>query len=503
VNLEGQYRSTVKADANALPGMKVPVTVDVSRGAAVGSRTLVVGELPEVNRPLGLNSPTVEELPVPGTLNGELWSPLRPTDTWFFRAKKGQPLILETHARRLGSPLDTTIEVLDAKGNLLPRATLRALAKTFVTFRDHDSAQGNIRIDAWSELGINDWIWVNNELLRIRELPTHPDADCNFWTAGGQRTGYLDTTPTQLALGAPMYKVEIHPPATTFPPNGYPVFNIYWRNDDGGPGYGKDSRLFFDPPADGEYFVRVGSSGGTPGANAPGSPYRLTIRPPRPSFTVTLSPTAPEVPKGGAATITVNVERIDGFDGRIDLKLENLPPGFSAPRTHIPAGENSTAVALFASAEAAIPANATPIKLIARAHATPPTPPSQGGEQKEVAGGVPRLVDPGDIVTATVESEIRVEPGKEARLTVKIERRNGFTGRVPIEVKGLPHGVKVADIGLNGILITEKETMRVMRIYCYPWVEPLEHPIVVLAKREGKKTEHVAQSVLLRVVASK
>ena len=117
----------------------------------------------------------------------------------------------------------------------------------------------------------------------------------------------------------------------------------------------------------------------------------------------------------------------------------------------------------------------------------------------KLTGSVPKLVDVGDIVTATVESEITVEPGKETRLTVKIERKNGFAGRVPVEVKGLPHGVKVADIGLNGILITEKETVRTMRIYCYPWVQPMEHPIVVLAKREGKNTEHAAKSVLLKV----
>ena len=41
---------------------------------------------------------------------------------------------------------------------------------------------------------------------------------------------------------------------------------------------------------------------------------------------------------------------------------------------------------------------------------------------------------------------------------MNVERRNGFTGRIPLEVRGLPHGVRVLDIGLNGILITEKET---------------------------------------------
>jgi hypothetical protein len=80
-----------------------------------------------------------------------------------------------------------------------------------------------------------------------------------------------------------------------------------------------------------------------------------------------------------------------------------------------------------------------------------------------------------------------------------IERRAGFTGRIPLEVKGLPHGVRVLDIGLNGILITETETRRTIQIYAEPWVEAVDHPIVVLAKREGKNTEHGAKSVLLKI----
>src|SRR6185369_5360467 len=145
------------------------------------------------------------------------------------------------------------------------------------------------------ELNINDYVMLGNELLRIRAMPTHPDADMVFFSVAGQRTGYLDTTPTHEPMGAPMYRVEIHPPGATFPPNGYPNFTIYYRNDDGGPGYGKDARLFFDPPADGEYQVRVGDARGQGG---PGYGYRLTVRPPRPSFTVSFGPTNPAVWKG-------------------------------------------------------------------------------------------------------------------------------------------------------------------------------------------------------------
>src|SRR5204862_1007638 len=126
----------------------------------------------------------------------------------------------------------------------------------------------------------------------------------------------------------------------TFPPNGYPVFTLPYRNDDGGPGFGRDSRLIFDPPSDGEYQVRVSDARGMGGANFS---YRLTVRPPRPSFNIRFEPTKPVVSKDGAVPITVTAERLDGYDGPIHLQLADLPPGFQAPATMDESGEHTTA----------------------------------------------------------------------------------------------------------------------------------------------------------------
>ena len=119
---------------------------------------------------------------------------------------------------------------------------------------------------------------------------------------------------------------------------------------------------------------------------------------------------------------------------------------------------------------------------------------------REATGGLPRVVPAGVLVTTTEQSEVAVRPGGKVRLTVRIERRNGFKGRVPLDVRGLPHGVRVLDVGLNGILVIPSESSRTIEIYCEPWVRPTEHPFVVLAKHEGKNTEHAARSVLLKVV---
>jgi hypothetical protein len=496
----------VKAPADAAPGAQIPLSIATPLGPPLGKTSAVVGEFAEVvsgrcfagpgaakdGRPTTIVPPGMTQnlvLSVPGTGNGLIDRP-GVTDTWSFKAKKGQRLIVEVNARRIGSPLDSYVEILDAQGRPVPQATLRCVSKTYTTFRDHDSTGPGIRIEAWSDLAINDYLWVGNELLRIRELPKNPDDDCQFYSVGGQRAGYLGTTPTYHSMGTPMYKVSIHAPGTTFPPNGLPVITVYYRNDDGGPGYGKDSRLFFDPPADGHFQVRIGDSRGQGGKDFA---YQLTIRPPRPSYQVSFNPTNPSVWRGGAVPVKVSASRIDGYDGPIEVHLVNLPSGFSAPATAIPAGENSTAFALWADPTAKVPANVPPLKLVARA--------SIDGQEvvREVTGGLPKAVDQGDLVTTVDESEVTVQPGRHVWLTVKIERRNGFKGRVPLDVRGLPHGVRVLDIGLNGILITERDTSRRVQVYCEPWVQPTTHPLVVLSRREDRGTEFAARSVLLKV----
>ncbi|QEL15670.1 WD40 repeat domain-containing protein [Limnoglobus roseus] len=484
---------------NLGPTTGLTMRAKVPSNAAVGSRE----SLHASNFPYGIDSPTVAvgEFPsivvtdagaelrsLPMTADGILAKPGQ-TQAIKFPAKKGVPLVVEVHARRLGSPLDSSIEILDAAGKPVERATLRCVAKTFSTFRDNDSATSGIRLESWNELAMNDYLYVGSELMRINALPKGPDDDCQFVARGGQRLGYLGTTPTHHYLGNVMYKVEFHPPGTTFPPNGMPVFPILYQNDDGGPGFGKDSFLLFDPPADGTFQVRIGDSRGVGG---PAHAYRLTVRPPRPGFTVDATPKMPSVWKGNGVPITVTATRIDGYEGPIRVKLVGVPPGFHAPaETTIEAEQVATTFTLFADG----PAMAKAAEVVCEATATINGKPVT----QAVSLGVPKVVEPGDLVTSVSTESLTIQPGKETKFTVRVERRNGFKGRVPLDVRGLPHGVRVMNIGLNGILLTERDSEREVVIYAEPWVKPMTHPITVLSRRESTGKEYAAKSVTLTV----
>lgn len=476
-------------------GERPSVRLSVPADAAVGTRqplpglpaSVTIGQFPDVRAQPG---PVAGTLPVPGTGHGIL-THTQPQQNWRFHAKKGQRLIVETHAARLGSPLDSEIEILDAQGQPIIQAVLRCQSQTFTTFRDHDSTSGGIRIETWNELAIDDFVYVGNTLLKIKALPRNPDDDCQFYTEQGRRKGWLGTTPTHHPQGEPMYKVTLHPPGSTFPPNGLPLFTLPYRNDDGGADLGQDSRLFFDPPADGEYTVRVRDARGESG---PLHAYTLTVRVPRPDFRVSFSPTTPQVWRGGAVPVTATVTRLDGFDGPIQVELRDLPSGFSAPPTFVEAGQESTAFALVHTVNTDQPALAkTNPHLISKAVIN--------GQEvtRTVALKAPQLLDSPDISTYTAENTVTIKPGHEARFLVRIERHGNFTGRVPLEVQGLPHGVRVLNVGLNGILITEAETSRVVVLYAEPWVQPMTHPFVVFARREGTANQFAAPSLQLRV----
>jgi hypothetical protein len=94
------------------------------------------------------------------------------------------------------------------------------------------------------------------------------------------------------------------------------------------------------------------------------------------------------------------------------------------------------------------------------------------------------VAPPPELTVWTELREIAIPAGGQAYVTVNIKREQGFSGRVPVDVRNLPHGVIVKDVGLNGVLITETETTQRFILSVQPWVPPMSESIFVVGRIE-------------------
>jgi hypothetical protein len=509
------YPLGVKRGASApvkLAGFNVPaeLTVEAKPSPRDPDAVLVRPKTPggdaftEVRIALG-DDPEVEftgaaaglPLALPVTVNGRLDK--APEHFFKFPARKGQRVNIEVEARRLGSELDSEIEVLDANRKPIERATVRATWETSTVLRDHDSSLRGLRIQAWNVLNVGDHVMIGNEILRVEEVPDGPDEDMLVESFGGQRKALLGTSPEAHGVDRALYKVQIHPPGAKFSNNGLPLVRLHYRNDDGGPGYGKDSFLEFTAPADGDYFVRLRDVRAKSGE---AFAYRLHVREPRPDFRLAVNPRNPNVPRGGTIPLTVTALRLEGYAGPIDLAVEGLPPGLKATANTIAPGQDSATILLTADAGAKLD-QATPLEVTGKAAINGKTIAREANPEDRTK--LIALAPAPDVRMRTLTKVIELEPGQSAEVKVAVTRQNGFAGRVPVEVRDLPLRVRVADSGLNGVLLNEDETERGFTLLALPNAAPVEGYIYLSGRVETRSPQQSSyaapEPVLVRVKA--
>lgn len=491
----------------------MPVPLDGARYRSRRTIRVNVSTFPElVASDLSNRMEDAMSVPVPGAVSARIGASTKGQalrgGLFRFEGKAGQAYVLETLAARRGSPMDTRIEVLHPDGRPVDRLQLQAVRDSYVTFRSIDAIGTGARFPNYEEMELNQYVYMQGEVVKLFLAPRGPDSEFNFYATGGKRISYFDTTPTAHALDEKCYIVEPHPLGEALPSTGLPVFTLHFENDDDATRrLGSDSHLLFTAPADGPYIARVTDVRGFGGERFV---YRLSIHPAKPDFKVELDPLDPRIPAGSGRSFTARLERIDGFEGPVRVDLTGVPSGFSVSTPLvIAAGHLEAKGTIYATADAKPPTTQAAVGLRAAATAlidgteirrpvlrddAPKEKPEQLATLTLASKSPLRIwLEPWTEsattrpTAATQPATIELIPGKLVPALLRIERNN-LPGPVTFELENLPHGVIVADIGLNGVLIPDGQTERQIFISCAPWVAETTRLCFARAKEAGGPT---------------
>ncbi len=406
-------------------------------------------------------------------------------DFYRFPARAGESWVIETNAARQNSPADTLIEVFDAQGEPVLRYLLQAVRESYINFRGLSSDELQVRVKNWEEMGLNQYIYMNGEIGRVIRMPLGPDSGLLLYSVGGKRRAYFDTTAISHPNEETVYIVEAFPPDAALIDNGLPVFPLYYSNDDDGQRkLGKDARLMFTAPSDGDYFVRVRDTRGFGGDEFR---YSLILRRPQPDFGVSVGGRGATIHPGGSVKLTFTADRRDDFEGPIEIAVDGLPAGFtiSTPVT-IEEGHLVADAVLSLDREASPPAKEewdnvrVTAKAIVRGESVD-KPLENLGEIK--IGPEPFAILHFTLLDGSGDGtgELDLVPGGRIQARLFVERFGGFDGELRCDVHNLPHGVIVDNIGLSGVMIRAGETEREIFISSDTWVGRLERRIFASA----------------------
>ena len=465
------------------------------------------------------NPAEAQTITAPATVSGVIHgsnAKEQDVDLYRFTAKEGQQWIIETKAARMKSPLDTKIEVLDADGSRITRVLLQAVRDSYFTFRGKNSSQSNdFRVHNWEEMQLNQLLYAQGEVVKLYYYPRGPDSGYDVYPKYGNRHTYFDTTSVSHALGEPCYIVQPHAPDAKIIPNGLPVFPVYFENDDDAQRkLGTDSRLTFVAPADGEYLVKISDAVDAPspqpsrsaaekgGRGSERHKYELIVRPAKPNFNIRVEGGGMTVNRSSGKMFTLVADRIDNFDGAIQIEITGVPEGFYVPSPlTVETGHLRAWGAVYAFHDAADPPSDAwnNVKITATAKINGQDVTKQVGNLGQVKlAGEPKILlslSPKDAEPVNLDAyrsgqipEVTIQSGETIETTLRITRKgnNGVLAFGKEDAgRNLPHGVFVDNIGLNGVLLLEGQTERGVFITADSWVPATSRLFFLRSDQEG------------------
>ncbi len=429
LHVRNELLSFRKRQPNPQIAESVLIEVTIDRNAPTGDREIrlgtmqgltnplvfEVGALPEVSetepndpRPIAALLPGDAPLELPVLINGQV----KPgdVDRFRFKARRGQQLEIQVHARRLIPYLadavpgwfQATLALYDADGREVAFADdYRFDPDPVLLYKVPQDGEYQLEIRDSIYRGREDFVYrvaVGERAAMARALPlagqkaiatasrkaaesqlipgsgTWPEgseAEPNDDPARAQRielpllvagrigkAGDVDVFQFEGRAGeeivAEIYARRLHSPVDSLVRlTGASGQVLAWNDDHEDKASGlithhADSYLRVKLPADGCYRLSVSDAQRQGGF---GCDYLLRIGPPRPDFALRLTPSSINVRAGGAEPVCVHVVRKDGFEGPIEVVLKDAPAGFRLSGGRIPAGRDRLWMTLSAPRE--------------------------------------------------------------------------------------------------------------------------------------------------------
>jgi hypothetical protein len=453
---------------------------------------------------------TASEQPPPLAFNGIIAHPGH--EDWFrFPANKGSALEVNVYARRLHSPLDSVIEILDAAGHSIASNDDAAGADSSLKFTPSESTNYFLRVHDTLGKGGREFVYraeitpVEASLaLKIPEVSRNDTQSRQFIAVprgnlfatlisakranfGGPLTFGIENLPTGVVMHADEMVKNIDAMPLVFEADtnaslGCKLLDLVATGSNGTTRVtgnfkqnielveGPNNTSFFGTSVD-KFCVAVVKE----------APFHLRI----------VEPQVPLV-QGGSMPLEVVAEREAGFDEPIHLQMVWNPPGVSSqPEATIAKGATNVIYQFNANGGA----ETRSWKIAVLGHAT-----VDGGDLY-VSSQLAPLEVASPFLTGKIET-LWAKPGEHGKLTVNLQQAKPFDGKATIRLCGLPEKVTAPDRE-----ITKDDQEVVFDVQVDPNCSPGSHKNLFCAvdvKQAGHTIPHnIAQGGILRIVPPK
>ncbi len=274
--------------------------------------------------------------------------------------------------------------------------------------------------------------------------------------------------------------------------------NVLAANDDA---LGKDSRIEWTCPSDGDYTIELRDLTGHAG---PTYFYNLTAQPLRPDFTLQCDGDRAQIAPGNRTAWFVKIERKYGFAGDVKIDVQGLPPGVTASALTVPPQMTQGAIVLSAAPDAKIDMGSVRVvgtaQIVGADGKTAQTQTHTARALSEIymPGGGRGLLDvdtqgvavteANDLEVSVANPNISIKPGETLKIDVTIKRRPDYTKAVTLDLRvnhlggiftdPLPPGVTVED----GAAIPEGKNAGTITLKASPNAAPIANwPLAVMA----------------------